>query len=133
LQTDAYFVTNSSNQTQKSLFIKLKDVCIVSWEGTKICHCTSVRIHSNNSHDIFGQQSQQQPDFSLFEFSWYLECMKAIEEKEYSRIIRDVMENMNWIAFAHAEYEDEKFIGEEYYNICYCFNIVIASISVTFI
>jgi len=49
---DVYFVMhnilveNSNGATWNGLVIKLKDRCVISWDGTSICHCTSMRIDS---------------------------------------------------------------------------------------
>jgi len=55
LCTDVYFVMpnilvdDSDGVMQKGLVIKLKDGCVISWDGTNIWHCISMRIDPKTS------------------------------------------------------------------------------------
>jgi len=46
-------VKDIDNVAWKSLLIKLKDGCIILWDGTNICHCTSWRIDPKNLWKIW--------------------------------------------------------------------------------
>ncbi len=63
LCTEVYFVMpnilvdDGGGVMQKGLVIKLKDGCVISWDGTNIHHCTSMRIYPNNPQERHPQEN----------------------------------------------------------------------------
>ena len=54
VQTDVYFifpnivVVDSKGVSQNGLLVKIKDGCIISWDGSSLHHCTSIRMDPSN-------------------------------------------------------------------------------------
>jgi hypothetical protein len=112
---DVYFifpnvsVKDSTNKMRNGLLIKLKDGCIISWNGNSLRHCTSMR--SDPKYPLsFHPPKPQYSGLYAFHFVNNGANLRLIDEAR-RRQFRERMGNggrdINWEAFARQEYPNE--------------------------
>jgi len=95
---------------------QIEDGCVISWDGTNICHCTSMRISTNNPSERHppGRYAEWVHKSDIFGFHFVnlagnLKHMKESRKKEYCLIMGDAMGEFNWKAFAKVKYPEEEY------------------------
>jgi len=115
VEMDVYFifpnitVKDSTNKMQNGLLTKLKDGCIISWNGNSLHHCTS--MHSDPHDPVsFHPPKPQYSGLYAFHFVNNGANLRLIEEARRHHF-RQQMGNggsdINWEAFAQHEYHNE--------------------------
>jgi len=107
---DVYFsflnisVKDNDGNACNGLLVKLKDGCIISWDGCSLCHCTSIWMDPHNPGNYF------KPDptvLDLFAFHFVnnganLKLMQESHEREYQTMLGEPLGGeYNWEEFAH--------------------------------
>jgi len=110
---DVYFimpnllVKDSDGISRQGLIVKLKDGCIILWDGNEIRHGTSLRVNPGETslpQCLFGKKT----DMFAFHFANSVANLKFINEVhqwEYTRKMGNRL--MDWDAFAQVVYPNE--------------------------
>ena len=115
--TDVYFifpnvtVKDENDNARNGLLVKLKDGCIIAWDGCSLRHCTSIRT---DPHD-HGNKLIPNPALSdLFAFHFVnnganLKLMLETREKEYRTMLGEPLGGQyNWEEFARRIYNQDR-------------------------
>jgi len=104
-------VEDSNSVMRYSLVIKLKDGCVILWDGTNICHCTSMRIDPKCPSKRYGDwvHKYDMYGFHFINSAGNLKHIKESCENKYNLIMGDDMGKFNWEAFVKVKYPEEEY------------------------
>jgi len=104
------------NKTRSGLIVRIRDGCVISWDGTSIRHCTSLRMDPKNPERPFGCPKYGYVPLKSDFFSFHyvnslvtLKDMKEVRDGEYSQKMGDAMGPRNWDSFAKLKYPEEDY------------------------
>jgi len=115
IQMDVYFifpnivVEDSKGISQNGLLVKIKDSCIISWDGNSLRHCTSIRTDPSNQ-DTLVKPDPSISDLFSFHFVNNAANLRLINEARqgyYQNILGEPAGEYNWEAFAWRQYYKE--------------------------
>jgi len=70
--------------THSHLLVRLRDGCVISWDGASIQHCTSIHIHPKNREKPFGiahyRHLPVKSDYFSFHYVNSLATLKDMKE-----------------------------------------------------
>jgi len=84
-------VDDSEGVMQKGLVIKLKDGCVISWDGTNICHCTSMRIDPKTPSERHPQKDTQKGCTSLTYLGFTLLILLEISNISRNHVRKNIV------------------------------------------
>jgi len=103
-------------KTRSGLIVRLRDGCIISWDGASIQHCTSIRIDPKNQEKPFEipQYGYFPIKSDIYSFHYVnslatLKDMKEGRDNEYSHHMGDALGPTNWDMFDRLKYPEDEY------------------------